>query len=116
MAAFSNWCHKNNLLLNTGKSVYIVFFFFFVSNIKLLGTYLDEHLTWSNHIEHMCILDYKEHIMPFLHASFFKFNLPTDCIINVYYPLVHSVLSYNTVPLVCLYLLSEHSEYNEKYF
>lgn len=109
LTAFSEWCYANSLLLNTDKSACVKFYkrkvtkvnrltfpngdvLNIVDNIKLLGTHLDEHLTWNNQIDYVCAK---------LNSAYYailklKCNLHLDSIITVYYALVYSILSYNT--------------------
>lgn len=110
LAAFNEWCTANSLILNTNKSASIKFYkrrtincdqFLFpngdilrsMQNIKFLGVYLDEHLTWYKHIDHVCGK---------LNSAYYailklKPCLQTNYLVNVYYGLVHSILSYNTI-------------------
>jgi hypothetical protein len=72
----SNWCKENRLIINVSKSYYMVLCsrqkrihlessvlnislygkeIMYKDCIKVLGLYIDHHLTWKNHIEQLCV-------------------------------------------------------------
>lgn len=110
LSAFSEWCFANSLLLNVSKTVGVIFhkrrrpvnFNFVFPNghnlhmqhsVRFLGTYMDEQLVWQEHIEHVCSK---------LNGAYYailklKSSLKTDYLLDMYYALVYSILSYNTI-------------------
>lgn len=106
---FQNWCRENNLILNIDKTICLNFYNkkkhpideIVVNNIKLnestitkfLGVFLNDNLTWSAHINH---------VSKTISRSYYailktKDVLSTHCLLNVYYSLVYSHLSYNII-------------------
>lgn len=69
--AFETWCNKNHLILNTEKTALVRFFsrscyavpitvnydntkLDSQQNIKYLGIYINNDLSWSTHVDHVC--------------------------------------------------------------
>ena len=100
------WCQRNQLILNDKKTVYINFHTrkvlppdFLINNnmnvvqkLKFLGTWLDNKLSWNDHIDSVCNK---------LSSAFFailqmKTVLDTNGLLNIYYLSLQSfVLEYN---------------------
>lgn len=99
------WCQRNKLILNENKTVYINFYLqrplsennmfnediTLSDSVKLLGTFFDSKLSWYNHIEHVCNR---------LNGAYFailqlKSTLDRAGLINVYYSMAYSHISYN---------------------
>lgn len=57
--------------------------------IKYLGLQIDSRLSWSNHIEHVCM-----RIAGAIGAISRLHHLPSNILINIYFSLVHSHLNY----------------------
>lgn len=102
LSVMETWCSKNHLLLNLGKTSIISFHkrreltstsVEFVSSVKVLGIYIDDRLTWNDHIEHVS----KKLNSAFFAIAQLKSRMTNDCLLNVYYALVQSVLSYNVI-------------------
>lgn len=62
----------------------------FVAEIKFLGLWIDHHLTWKRHIEHL------ENSLNSFKFVFRKLNrlLPTHCMRQMYYSYIHSRMTY----------------------
>lgn len=106
---FHTWCRRNNLVLNCNKTVSMAFSYGFnrrsicdyhinlgtaridfVESAMFLGIRLDNTLNWCSHIDGLC-----KKINSACHAiSSLKNKLPSDELWNVYYALVHSIISY----------------------
>lgn len=96
----SEWCNINNLLLNISKTTSINFYnrkppdYLLPNNAKTtkyLGTTIDERLTWNEQIDH---------VISKINSAYFAISKPRnkfnrDALLNVYYTLVHSHLTYN---------------------
>jgi hypothetical protein len=104
---FNSWCTRNHLILNIEKTVCIKFSnpeitpnlkinSIAIKNVtatKFLGIYIDQKLCWSEHINYVCNK---------LNSSYYallqlKYLLDTNSILNVYYCMVVSVISYNII-------------------
>lgn len=101
------WCQRNQLILNDKKTVYINFHSrkgltpaFLIDNninvsqkVKFLGTWLDNKLSWNDHIDFVCNK---------LSSAYFailqmKTVLDTNGLLNIYYALAYSHLSLNII-------------------
>lgn len=103
---FGEWCARNNLILNTEKTVYINFRtsrlrpeVHLDNNLassrsaKFLGLYLDEYLSWTSHIDY---------VSRKINAGYYAISQLRDLVdepalVNIYYSLVYSHLSYNVI-------------------
>jgi len=108
---FKEWCKINRLVVNVNKTTIIQFALskkmiapdlnVFMSGNKIkvtdktkfLGTHLDSCLSWQNHIDAVCSR---------LNSAFYailqlKDSLDVTSLLNVYYALVYSALSYNVI-------------------
>ena len=104
---FQKWCKENNIILNLDKTICLNFYNkkkhpinnIVVNNIslnessvtKFLGVFLNDNISWSAHIKH---------VSRTLSRSYYailkmKDLLSTHYVLNVYYSLVYSHLSYN---------------------
>jgi len=102
----SEWFERNRLLLNASKTQQIVFTlnskYENPGTAKLLGCYLDSFLTWQSHCSELakrlssCIYLIRE----------LKNDLSPSYIINVYWAIFHSVMSY----AILLWGSSSHAE------
>lgn len=107
---FNKWCVSNALILNVDKTE-CLFFNQEMSNnphlniplgntsilpknsVKFLGVFMDNELRWSDHVDH---------VSKKLNSAYYAINKIRDClpfssIMQVYYSLVFSHLSYNIV-------------------
>ncbi|VEN45873.1 unnamed protein product [Callosobruchus maculatus] len=105
MDEFSGWCQRNRLILNENKTVIINYTLqrqlpgdFAVlagstlsDTSKLLGTYFDSKLTFSDHIHYVC----QQLNKAFYAVLQLKDVLDESAIISVYYALAYSRMSYN---------------------
>ena len=109
---FHVWCYKNRLIINYEKTVCMYFKtkskqicsdnanisindhqIKIQSNTNFLGITLDENLNWTNHIDQLCCK---------LRQSCFaitilKSKLDQESLINIYYALFYSKVSYNII-------------------
>ncbi|XP_050497728.1 uncharacterized protein LOC126878873 [Diabrotica virgifera virgifera] len=100
---FQTWCTQNLLQLNIDKTSYIHFRckrnmpvvsipeIVNIPNIKFLGVFLDQFMSWDVHVEY---------VNKKLNCSFYalvqlKRTLSIKTLINVYYSLVYCHLTYN---------------------
>lgn len=100
---FKHWCVENRLSLNMDKSISVNFRSYRAENIlqidnlessnnvKFLGLYLDEHLTWHKHIDYVS----SKVSSGFFALSRLRGILDSGELLNVYFSLVYSHLSYN---------------------
>ena len=106
--SFKDWCENNQLILNAEKTACIDFSnkkmykkmtkvivdnteYRFQANAKFLGIHLDDNLSWSVQIDYICDR---------LNSTFYallqlKLKLDKPHLLNVYYALCYSILSYN---------------------
>lgn len=108
---FTDWCHRNALILNLTKSIIVRFQnqdnsyiepliikhkqgeLKAAGDVKFLGLYVDGNLRWHLHIEHVCgRLSSAYYAMLRLRNS-----LPIEELLTIYYSMVYSHLSYNVV-------------------
>ena len=101
----STWCQRNKLILNEKKTVLINFHLqrpvpnhiVLYENVtrsesaKLLGTFLDHKLSWTNHVDHVC----KKLNKAYFAMLQLKSTLDKDSLVNIYYSLAYSHLSFN---------------------
>lgn len=109
---FHVWCYKNRLIINYEKTVCMLFKtksrhipsenmnitinghqLKIHSDTKFLGITIDENITWTKHIDQLCCK---------LRQSCFavtvlKNKLDEDSLINIYYALFYSKVSYNII-------------------
>lgn len=106
---FDEWCVKNKLIINYEKTICIRFKtkqsrgnialslkdqqLKMQSQVKFLGIILDENLNWNNQIDHLC----KKLGQSCFAISVLKNNLDEKSLLNVYYALVYSHISYNII-------------------
>lgn len=106
VSQFSEWCHRNSLILNLSKTVLMRFACQKASlaniscdnidnrvSTKFLGIFLDETLNWEAHIEHVS----KKVNQAYYAISQLKNMLDRKHLINVYYALVYCHLCYNVI-------------------
>jgi len=105
----SNWFKANRLSLNLEKTNYIIFTshrksipphnqklliedtpITLVRSVKFLGVYIDEHLTWKDHINKISLKIAKNIGI----ISRISYLLPINILINLYYALVYPYFSY----------------------
>ncbi len=60
------------------------------NGVKFLGIYLDEHLCWNKHADHIC----NKLSRTIFAMNMAKHSLPTSALITLYYALVESQISY----------------------
>lgn len=111
LANFSEWCYKNHLIVNLGKTKYIEFTGKYMSplgsldvslhgiNIEcvekasFLGTVVDSRNSWEPHIESIC-----KRLNSLCYAiRSMRSKLSVPHLLNVYYGLVYPILSYNVI-------------------
>lgn len=108
LQAYQKWCHNNTLILNIDKTECVYFSQRrlpsedlikilptenFSESVKFLGTMIDSKLCWDHQIKHICKrLNYAYFALRQLKSIF---NIKS--LINVYYALAYSHLSYNIV-------------------
>jgi hypothetical protein len=100
LQTISLWFYANRLLLNANKSSYILLktkndqrklplnsikidgiYLKYCDKVRLLGFYLDEHLSFRCHVDHLCNkLSYVNSVLLKLRLQ----GLPTKCLINIY--------------------------------
>lgn len=105
---FTEWCRKNALIVNAGKTDCL---FFTIKNlnraplvieveqsiiksrdcVKFLGINMDSNLRWSQHIEMLC----KKLSKSYYAINQLKYCLPIRSVIDIYYSLCYSHISYN---------------------
>lgn len=107
---FISWCERNSLIVNSTKTILMHFFtrtdipedssilvkdtdVSFSSSTKFLGTYLDKNMSWNTNINQIC----KK-----LNSSYYallqlKNIFTTSQLMNVYYAIVYSHISYNVI-------------------
>lgn len=106
---FKNWCDQNNLIVNVEKTAGVYFYkrrplpnlsfncnntiIVPVNSVKLLGVNVDSNLSWVDHIEGTCCK---------LNKAFFALRNIKECLnehqlIQVYFAMVQSILSYNLI-------------------
>lgn len=109
VAQFSDWCWRNLLLLNVSKTSYITFKRTYQEfNVQLnmhrtplvggvgarfLGTYVDEHVRWSSHIDHLC----KQLNRTYFILINLRRVLSEEVLLTVYYSMAYSHIRYNVV-------------------
>ena len=110
MKEFKTWCFNNTLVLNTEKTVCIEFenkrktnisndtdkngsSLKFSDSAKFLGLYLDNNMSWQTHLDYTC----KKVNSAYYAILQLKSKLDASALLNVYYALVYSVLSYNVI-------------------
>ncbi|KAJ8915342.1 hypothetical protein NQ315_008228 [Exocentrus adspersus] len=64
-----------------------------IKKVKFLGIYIDESLRWCDHIDHLC----KKLNNANYAISNLKNSMPVNAVLNVYYGMVYSHLSYNVL-------------------
>lgn len=108
---FLDWCHRNSLIVNLGKTQIIKFQnrttdpsdTFSVKHpegtlvstefVRFLGLYVDRNLRWHYQVDHVC----KKLNNSFYALSRLKDSLPMDSLLGIYYSMVYSHLCYNVV-------------------
>lgn len=108
---FNMWCYNNRLIINYEKTVCVLFkarsrniyknvniflngnHLNLYTETKFLGVILDENLSWTRHIDQLCSK---------LSQSCFAISMLTNSLdrkslINVYYALFYSKISYNII-------------------
>lgn len=104
---FVEWCYVNAIMINVNKTECV---YFSISNndstlvirhsdsiiaskncTKFLGIYIDRHLKWNSHVDEVC----KKLYSSYYALSRVRYLLPLCSLMNVYYSLVFSHLSYN---------------------
>jgi hypothetical protein len=109
LAAVADWFRANRLSLNLNKTNFIIFrshrksipkqdYTISIDNkpilqvkcTKFLGVYVDEHLTWNDHIAHISNKIAKNVGI----LSRISYLLPRNIISNLYYSLIHPYLVY----------------------
>lgn len=107
---FSQWCWKNKLIANPQKTVLMNFFnrrpilspfnvnfgncsLNFCKVTKFLGTYIDGDMSWRSHLNYVA----RKVNRGFYAILQLKSSLDIRNLLNVYYALIHSVLSYTIV-------------------
>lgn len=98
--AFTAWCDRNRLILNTTKTTYINFYnrkpcplqnFNFSSQSKFLGIVLDADLSWRSQIDIIC--------KKLNQAYFAIIQMKNVCektgLLNIYYSLAYSHISFS---------------------
>ena len=119
LAAIANWFRANKLSLNVSKTNFIVFHSHRKSilnqrlvisidnkailqdkSAKFLGVYVDEHLTWKDHIAHISNKVAKN-VGIFSRISYL---LPRNTLNNLYYSLIHLYLIYCNIGWASNYL------------
>ncbi|XP_031341733.1 uncharacterized protein LOC116169718 [Photinus pyralis] len=100
---FKNWCNSNQLVLNTNKTVCMYFgkskqeIMSSTPNVslytKFLGTLIDDDLSWTHHIAHVC----KKLSQAYYILLKLKSCVDKDALRTVYYALAYPHLSYNVM-------------------
>lgn len=108
LQSFDQWCYKNKLIINYEKTVCLTYYNIHrqpynlklslkglnltnVDHTKFLGTTLDKHLSFVNHIDSVC-----SHLQrAFFAIVTLKNSLKQEDLLNVYYSLVYCHLNYN---------------------
>lgn len=108
---FNTWCYNNRLIINYDKTVCVLFKtqhknIYKNINIslnnhrlsihketKFLGVILDENLGWGKHIDQLCV----KLCQACFAISTLKNSLDRTSLLNVYYALFYSKLSYNII-------------------
>lgn len=102
---FNIWCQRNKLILNVEKTMTINFHlrkslfendlsnqeFSFQNEVSFLGSRIDSTLTWGSHIDIVCSKLNKA----FFCISQLKGSLDRNGLLNVYYAMAYSNLSFN---------------------
>lgn len=108
LQCFVDWCRQNSIMINIGKTECIYFknrsydlggltlrYLDFIIEAKqsarFLGIYLDQNLKWDSHVHSVC----KKLNSSFYAISRVRNTIPLHSLINVYYSLVYSHISYN---------------------
>lgn len=105
--SFVDWCRENALMININKTVCIHFtsgienrklvFGYRDTTIiskdctKFLGIHIDRNLKWSTHVDLLC----RKLNNSYYAISRIRNTVPMSTLLNVYYSLVYSHLSYN---------------------
>lgn len=105
LQGFKDWCWKNSIIMNTQKTSLIKFSLNSLDNqltigdissstqIKFLGSLIDSTLTFRGEIDRIC-----EKLAKSTFAILnLKKEISTKALINCYYSLVYSILSYNVI-------------------
>nr|CAH7757182.1 unnamed protein product [Callosobruchus chinensis] len=104
---FISWCKKNSVIINSSKTVLLEFYLLpkipvgptlscFGSLIEpltttaFLGVTIDSHISWHAQIQTVC----KKLQKSYFATSTLKNNLKTSSLLEVYYALVYSAISY----------------------
>lgn len=104
-ADFLQWCTRNRLILNDSKTVYVNFFkrrsllensthindINMAEQVKYLGVFIDQHLKFDAHIDYVC----KRLNSAYYLINHMKNTLDLHVLLEIYYALVYSVISYN---------------------
>lgn len=107
LALFYDWCSSNNLIINASKTNYILFHnrnidpqnftlqlntttLGKVSSTKFLGLYIDQGLSWVNHIDH---------VLSKLRSAYYVIRnlkpiMDVKYLLNIYYSLAYSHIKY----------------------
>ncbi|KAJ8912879.1 hypothetical protein NQ315_014490, partial [Exocentrus adspersus] len=109
VACFESWCNSNNLIANIAKTQIVYFqslgsdsklrlkyndtILESTDSVKFLGVWLDCYLRWNVHIDK---------VINSLNRAFYAVYrirnvMPLRALLDVYYSLVYSHLSYNTI-------------------
>jgi hypothetical protein len=93
----AEWFSANSFLLNNDKTQTVIFSlrhipeFHDVTNVvKFLGVHIDQHLSWSHHIKHLCT---RLSRLTFLFRKLIDV-IPFDYVKTTYYSLFQSALNY----------------------
>ncbi|KAK9881746.1 hypothetical protein WA026_017267 [Henosepilachna vigintioctopunctata] len=97
------WCQRNRLILNEGKTVQLQFHNYRVPSnmlvntnnreIQYLGCFLDSELRWDSHVDHVC----RKLSRGYYALLQLRSSIAQDDLIGVYYSIIHTHLSYNTL-------------------
>lgn len=108
LLSYQDWCHSNTLILNIGKTECVYFSQRrsppenlikeiptenFSTTVKFLGTVIDNSLCWEEQITHTC----KKIKNAYFALRQLKGVFNIKSLLNVYYALAYSHLSYNIV-------------------
>lgn len=97
----SNWCEMNRLILNNDKTSVVYFHKkrilpiddLFVPSTKVLGIFMDDDLTFESQIQYLA----KKLNSAYYAILQLKSTLDIRSLINVYYAMVYSIISYNII-------------------
>lgn len=109
LVSVSDWFKANKLSLNLNKTNYIVFSSHRkpvqhqkgtvlidntvipeVTSVKFLGVFIDQHITWNDHINHISLKIAKNVGI----ISRLAYLLPTNILLTLYYSLIYPYLAY----------------------